>query len=266
MSADGKGGAGRWPSDGDGRLGMAQQPMPLARLARFREATYRLFSQSFLYPDLDRLNRAATAARELLAKAGALRRFAFFARWRSVVGLLAQLECRDVERIQGQHLNLFAANPKGVPCPPYESAYRDTVGGSTGWLLAQVEREYASAGLALSRDSGELPDLVAIEMEFVAVLCGREAQAWEEGDWARAVVALRQQKRFLDSHLARWLPDFGERVRAADRDGMYAALCEGAQAFIGYDVDLLGVLLETFGEPTELDSERGRQRARGDAR
>ena len=240
--------------------------MPLAELARYREATYRLFSQSFLYPNQDRLDQVATAARELLARAGALRRFASFAQWRGVVGLLAQLECRDVERIQGRYLDLFAANPQGVPCPPYESAYRDPVGGSAGWLLAQVEREYASAGLALSRDSGELPDLVSVEMEFVAVLCGREAQAWEREDRRQAVDLLGRQQSFLDSHLARWLPEFGERVRAADSDGMYAALCEGAQVFIGYDVDLLGVLLETFGEPDEVDSERERRRARGEAR
>ena len=103
-------------------------------------------------------------------------------------------------------------------------------------------------------------------MEFVAVLCGREAQAWEARSRARAVVSLRQQERFLDSHLARWFPDFAERVRAADADGMYAALCEGAQAFIGYDVDLVDLLLEAFSEPAELGSERERRRARGDGR
>ena len=240
--------------------------MSLARLARLREATYRILSQSFLFPGEEHLRGLAAAARDLRASGGPLIRFAFFEQWSRLLGLLEECDRAGGQRFQEQYISLFAASSEGVPCPPYESAYRDPARRAAGWLLAEVEREYAAAGLALAPGSGELPDLVSVEMEFVAVLCGREAQAWEREDRRQAVDLLGRQQSFLDSHLARWLPDFGERVRAADSDGMYAALCEGAQVFIGYDVDLLGVLLETFGGPAELDSEGERRRARGEAR
>jgi TorA maturation chaperone TorD len=139
---------------------------------------------------------------------------------------------------------MVVVNSRGVPCPPYESVYREQAGGGSGWLLAQVEREYEAAGLAPSPDLGELPDHVAVEIEFMAVLSGWEAQAWEEENLAQGIDALRRQKAFLDSHLALWFPTFARQVMATDSGGTYAPVCEGAQAFMGYDSDMLGALLE----------------------
>jgi hypothetical protein len=55
---------------------VGEKGMSLARLARFREATYRLLSQAFLYPDDERLGTVAAAARELQQAAEEMRRAA----------------------------------------------------------------------------------------------------------------------------------------------------------------------------------------------
>ena len=221
--------------------------MPLAHLTRFREGTYRLLSQTFLYPDEQRMRAVAATARELRREgATSLARFAFFGEWSRLLRFLGDFIERRIEDIQREHVSLFVVNAQGVPCPPYESVYRERAGRPTGWLLAQVEREYAAAGLAPSPDLGELPDHVAIEMEFMAVLCGREAQAWEERDLTQGVVALRRQKAFVGSHLAVWVPEFARQVTETDSGGVYAVVGEGAAAFISYDGDLLEALLETL--------------------
>jgi TorA maturation chaperone TorD len=225
---------------------MSQGRMPLAHLARFREATYRLLSQTFLYPDEECLREAAAAASELRREGVALARFAFFDRWSELLRFVEGLSQRETAKIQQEFVPLFLVNPQGVPCPPYESVYRDPTGWPTGWLLAEVEREYAAAGLAPSPDLGELPDHVAVELEFIAVLCGREAQAWEEESLSLGIGALRRQKAFLDSHLALWLPGFARQVTAAVGGGVYAVISQGAEVFVSHDRDLIGTLAETL--------------------
>lgn len=218
--------------------------MPLAQLARFREATYRLLSQMFLYPDEERVAAIAAAANELWQERAALARFAFFGRWSHLLCFLKDLGQRRLEDIQSRYISIFVVNPAGVPCPPYESVYREPAGRPTGWLLAQVEREYATAGLGPKAEKRELPDHVAVETEYLGVLCGREAEAWEEKNRAAGTEAVRRQNAFLDRHLALWFPDFAGQVVAADISGVYATVSEAAQAFISHDGDLLGALLE----------------------
>lgn len=225
---------------------MSQRRIPLAHLARLREGTYRLFSQMFLYPDEERRTAVGEAADELWRKREALARFAFFTQWSRALRSLKNIGRRGLSDIQTAYVSMFATNAAGIPCPPYESVYREPEGRPTGWLLAHVESEYAAAGFALSPTLGELPDHVAVEMEFMALLCGREAQAWEKRIPSQGGQAVRRQKAFLDSHLALWFPEFARQVMDVDSGGAYAVVGEGAQAFITHDRDLLGALRETL--------------------
>lgn len=224
--------------------GSSQRRLPLAHLAQFREVTYRLFSQMFLYPDEERLQAVAEVTAELQGKGAALAQFAFFGRWRRLMDILHDLGQRGLGDLPSRYVSLFVVNSEGVPCPPYESVYRQAAGLSPGWLLAQVEREYEAAGLTLTPALGELPDHVAVELEFMASLCSHEGQGWEERSLAQGVWALQRQKAFLEGHLAQWFPEFAQRVSAADRGGIFAAVATGAQSFIYHDQDLVGLLLE----------------------
>lgn len=129
---------------------------------------------------------------------------------------------RDVslDRLRAEHARLFVG-PADPPCPPYESVYRDgddgpgqVVGPSTravvGWY-----REY---GMGLDPDWPDLPDHLATELEFAAVLLDRgEAEACE---------------RFLDEHLRQWFDGFAARVRASDPPAFYRRLVETTAAAI----------------------------------
>lgn len=232
---------GQQPIDGD-------EALPLAELARLREETYHLLSMALLYPDEQRLALVAAAARALRSGAAALNRFTFFVAWRRFRSLLEDVDERAPERVGEQYVALFMAAVRGAPCPPYESAYRDADVSPAGWVLAELDAEYARAGLELADDATEPPDHVSMQLEFMALLSGREAEAWEDG----ATVShpgsdvrrlQRQQHEFLQRHLCSWFPAFAAGVATADPGGFYTQLTEAANLFVAHDRDLLGALL-----------------------
>ncbi len=64
------------------------------------------------------------------------------------------------------------------------------------------------AGFALTPEHRDLPDHVSVELEFMARMAAREAEAIEADDDAEAKQCRWIQKEFLDNHLSRWLPAF----------------------------------------------------------
>jgi len=236
--------------------------MPTLELAGFREAAYRLFSQAFLYPAEERLAALATATEELNQDDNVLAQFAFFADWRRVLARVRDVGGAPRLDLEEQHVALFGASKAGTLCPPYESAFLSPTGQPDALLMARIEAAYSEIGLLPSPKLGELPDHVAIELEFMAMLCGQEAAAWEDDDVAGAIKAMRKARRFLDGHLSVWLPGFARQLAAADKDGFYRAVSKGAAAFALYDRDLLIVFLEGLsrinGAPPE-DRSNGAQ-------
>lgn len=228
-------------------------------LARFREGAYRLFSQALLYPSPKRLATLATATEELGLGDNTLAQFAFFGDWRRVLARL-----RDVggprPDLEEQHVALFGASKAGTLCPPYESVFMSPSGQPDGLLMARVEAAYSEIGIAPSPDTGELPDHVAIELEFMAMLCGQEAAAWEANVVADAARSMRRAKRFLEGHLSVWLPAFSRQLARADKDGFYRTVSEGAAAFVLYDRDLVAAFLEGLSRIADAPPE---QRADG---
>jgi anaerobic sulfite reductase subunit A len=112
-----------------------------------------------------------------------------------------------------------------------------------GWLTARLQQMYAYAGLALEPSRNESPDHAAVELEFMAYLCGQEAAGWTEADRDAAIRALKQQRSFLRHHLGRWFGDFARRVQASTDEPLYAAAGEAADAFIQHDRDLVEVII-----------------------
>jgi anaerobic sulfite reductase subunit A len=51
-----------------------------------------------------------------------------------------------------------------------------------------------------------------VELEFMQHVVLREGQAWEADDNEMALLCLKNEKKFVDEHLSRWIPDFCEKV------------------------------------------------------
>jgi TorA maturation chaperone TorD len=217
--------------------------VPLAHLTRFRQGAYRFFSTLLLYPEVERFKASLEAALELDLEARHQASFAFFDRWQPLVTVLVDAGVRDLHRMQQEYCKVFVAKPGGTPCHPSESIYLEQQGHSVGWIMAQLEHEYATAGLSLSPDLQVMPDHAAVELEFMSFLCGKEADAWDRKKAKDGVQTLERQAVFLDRHLARWTPDWARQIALVKGQGIYSVLAETAQAFVSHDQDLISTLL-----------------------
>ena len=84
----------------------------------------------------------------------------------------------------------------------------------------------------MSEDFRELPDHIAVELEFLYLLIYRENEAQRNGEpeALQAIAALR--KRFLDEHLGRWIGPFADAVKTGAQCAFYRELAELTKRFV----------------------------------
>lgn len=96
--------------------------------------------------------------------------------------------------------------------------------------------------LGLEPGGPEPADHLSVELEYLAALVSREAAAWEAG--AEGVVEIRaQERRFLQTHPGRWVPELVACIRQHHPEGVYAAAAEALESFVQHEADLTAVLL-----------------------
>jgi TorA maturation chaperone TorD len=123
--------------------------------------------------------------------------------------------------------------PFGVIAPPYGSVYLDGERRVMGDSTMTVIGMYRNEGLSGSADAEELPDHVAVELEFMSYLVFEEIKALETSDFRAADESVEKQERFSGEFLRRWIPLFCERIKENTENGFYAALAQCATTFIG---------------------------------
>ncbi|MBQ6453287.1 MAG: molecular chaperone TorD family protein [Coriobacteriales bacterium] len=132
----------------------------------------------------------------------------------------------------------------------YSAAYPfESVHTSARRLLMQDARDevlavYRAAGLAKSDNWKEGEDHIALELEFMQVLCTRALDALNAGDEDKAVDLFMQQYNFLQDHLLNWTPMLvGEMEKFAKTD-MYRGLGKLTIGFLKTDREFLEDILE----------------------
>jgi TorA maturation chaperone TorD len=130
---------------------------------------------------------------------------------------------QDPERLQGEYTRLFLQNR----VPPYETSYLPK--GSQGSMreLADIAGFYRAFGF---RTHGEKPDHLGAELEFVALLCIKEAYARLAGDGEGAQTCAEARRKFWLEHLEVWLPPYSHRLVAEAYHPAFAALASLLQA------------------------------------
>lgn len=190
------------------------------------QALYRLFAWLLLYPDQERLNTLRAGAAELLECRSLWGNESYAEPLSLVLKKLACLDDQDGEALASENSRLFAVRPLA---PPYESLYTAPSTEGRGWVSAQLERLYGRYGLAIN-SLNELPDHLAVELEFLSYLCEQEATAMQTGDTQGAQAYHQAQADFLDRHLRKWLGAFCSKVQAAAPAGFYADVVEALAA------------------------------------
>ena len=206
-------------------------------LAELRQGLYRFFAGALLPPDAERVELLAAAT--LTLASSELDQFAFAPAWRAA----ADVFCfpPPLEDLDAGYAALFVSESGSGTCPPLESYY-GAAPGRAPLVDGELRREYAQLGLGVRPDLTVPSDHVSVQLEVMSSLCHGEAHAWIDGLDRDAIVALRKQWRFLDRHLARWVPVWAEHVERATSGGPWRAIVEATRVYVQHDVDLVTLL------------------------
>lgn len=158
---------------------------------------------------------------------------------RAAARLGAAFGAQPVDELLVDYARLFLG-PVGTRAQPYGSVWLedrgDVMGESTTALLAY----YEEAGFEVDEAFRDLPDHVAVELEFLYALLFREAEAAVrgDGDVLRSVSVLRQ--RFLADRLGAWIPRFTAAVRSGAETAFYRELAGITERFIAQECERAG--------------------------
>lgn len=165
--------------------------------------------------------------------------------YRALAGWLATVNGTTVDALRIEYARIFlgAGLKGGGAAFPYESVYTSPRG-----LLMQEARDrvvdwYRTQGLQLAAGVADAEDHLAIELEFVAYLCGSAARAYSSGEMEQAQRYLRAQKAFVAGHLLNWVPRFCGDVERLASSGFYRSIAHIASAYLVEDHELLAQML-----------------------
>lgn len=123
--------------------------------------------------------------------------------------LAAAWEDSDLEGLSVEAAHLFVG-PFGVAVPPYGSCYLEEEHRVMGDSTMEVGNFYREWGLDLAPDTKDLPDHIAIELEFMNFLAHRQAQACADGKAEEGESLEGAQRDFM----VRWLLPFAKAMTA----------------------------------------------------
>jgi DMSO reductase family type II enzyme chaperone len=132
------------------------------------------------------------------------------------------------EELQQEYIRLFEVGPGRPPCPLYEGSH------SSGRMktLEELVRFYEHFGLR--SETGDLPDHLCAELEFMHYLAFKEAAALSTG--ADSLPYRLAQRDFLRRHLCRWLPKLRLRLEQLKPPRLYLSLARLAEEACSRDV------------------------------
>ncbi|HWP48024.1 MAG TPA: molecular chaperone TorD family protein [Candidatus Limnocylindrales bacterium] len=164
------------------------------------------------------------------------------------------LEARERTRsaiymeLQAEYTRLFVG-PGPPLVPPYESIYREAGYMVMGETTLSVLKAYEEAGRVLSSDLKDLPDHVAVELEFLALLCEEEAALWQREETLIAGV-IQVEQSFLARHLLQWVPTFTKKVSETSSSFFYRGLAQVTVGYLLCENDYLHTLIDLLEAST----------------
>lgn len=210
-------------------------PSPTVESAISRAAAYALFANTFAYPDDERLLTLHEAAGEVLEMGG----------WIPLMRLAAV--AREAERQSLEPVYVSATTFSSSPdCPAFETAYFGSDAQQQTHRMADIAGFYRAFGVDAT-SGGYRPDELAVELEFMAYLCRKEAYAIEHLGAPRSGQARRAQRMFLQQHLGRWARVFARKLEAATPLGHFYSV-----AALTLEQWLTAELVRTGAAPEEV--------------
>lgn len=122
------------------------------------------------------------------------------------------------ENLSIDHASLFIG-PFELIAAPYGSVYIDKKRTVMGASTLYAARCYQEAGLSV--DIKEPQDHIAIELEFMYFLCGKEATARQDGRMEDADYFKDLQVKFYYNAVRPWVKEFCDAIQAGTKNEFY---------------------------------------------
>ena len=97
---------------------------------------------------------------------------------------------------------------------------------------------YEQGGFDVSEELHELPDHIAVELEFLYLLIFAQNQAQLGGNADDLAAANALHRRFVVEHLGAWVSAFANAVRSGAETAFYRELGEFTERFVRMEADL----------------------------
>ncbi len=216
----------------------------IAEVAEFRSAAYRFLASVFL-------GKPQKHVVDMLAQDEVLDEFSTVFSDACVENLreFARRYTGDILPLEIEYTNLFVA-PFGQYVTPYESVYRDeceiagkkTKGLLVGRSTLDVRKIIRLIGAEIEQSYRGLPDHIGLELQVMQYLCDREARAWDQKNRSLASQYLASEKRFLEEHLAIWVPTLARRILERTTSHFYRAMACLTREYIRIEIETLKTL------------------------
>ena len=94
-------------------------------------------------------------------------------------------------------------------------------------------------GLHLAEDFKEVPDHIAVELEFMYYLIYKEIEALQQTDNGEVSTFFQAQKQFVHSFLGKFVFPFCKKIQAETTSEFYQALADCVSIFVRNDYNFL---------------------------
>ncbi|MCP5371242.1 MAG: molecular chaperone TorD family protein [Hyphomicrobiales bacterium] len=142
----------------------------------------------------------------------------------------------DLQELTLDYTRLFLG-PFDIRAKPYGSIYLDGDGTVMGASTANVLALYREGGFEIADDIHEVPDHVALELEFAYLLSLALAEPAVAAEHARR---RNLKRRFVEAHLGRWISRLADAMRAGAETDFYRRLADLTQRVVLQDRRELG--------------------------
>ena len=122
--------------------------------------------------------------------------------------------------------------PYELKAAPYGSIYLDEGRKIMGDSTIEVIKIYKDEGLSIDENFKELPDHIAVELEFMYYLIFKEVEALEKSETDKALNFIKTQELFLDKFLKKWVGPFCDKIKQGTDNEFYSSLADCLSVFI----------------------------------
>lgn len=142
-----------------------------------------------------------------------------------------EISSSSEEELLVDYAKLFVG-PNKLKAPPYGSVYLDKDRKIMGNSTVKVMELYRESGLSMSNDFKELPDHIAVELEFMYYMAFKEAEAVEKSETDTALHMLSMQHEFFGRFLGQWIIPFCEKIKEGADTAFYQSLADCVSTFV----------------------------------